>query len=92
MPELEAVPDLERNLRSVCVEGDGLTPELVRDVLFWLDLGTEPRTVAEWLHSQLEDEPDPPPLSADDGSIPVSLKMRKRKTRGRRVIGRRSAS
>jgi hypothetical protein len=46
--------DLECDLRKVCQRSDRLSPELAQDVLFWLDLGGEPRDVARWLRHELE--------------------------------------
>ena len=48
---------LDRDLRGLCEAGKGVTPELARDVLFWLDLGQSPRDVAHWLRIQLEEGP-----------------------------------
>jgi hypothetical protein len=55
VPKTEAKSDLERDLRTVCERGGRLTHELAQDVLFWLDLGREPRDVARWLRHELQD-------------------------------------
>jgi hypothetical protein len=59
-PDSDRLADqrLDRDLRELCERGRGVTPELARDVVFWLDLGRSPRDVARWLRVELEDEPD----------------------------------
>jgi hypothetical protein len=53
-PSAPTDPDLERDLRRFCDRGGDVTPEISRDVSFWLDLGREPREVAHWLRLELE--------------------------------------
>jgi hypothetical protein len=48
---------LERDLREICERSEHVDPELAQDVLFWLDLGGEPRDVARWLRHELGDGP-----------------------------------
>jgi hypothetical protein len=54
-PEPGVDADLERDLRSVCERGDRVTPDLAQDALFWLDVGGEPRDVAQWLRHEIGD-------------------------------------
>jgi hypothetical protein len=97
--------DLERDLRRFCERADRLTPDLARDVLFWLDLGEEPRDVARWLLEQLEvggDASRDPSVRQDSSLFPPDERtddagersgcMRKRRRVARRVLGRRSVS
>jgi hypothetical protein len=50
-------PEVEEELRGLCEHGAWLSPDLARDVVFWLDIGLPPRTVEHWLCGELMSDP-----------------------------------
>jgi hypothetical protein len=103
-PRRGAESDLEWELRRFCNRGGRVTPDLARDVLFWLDLGREPRDVARWLREQLEvgEAARSPSVSLEDSLFPRDARIpeagerigwtRKRRRASRRGRRRRSFS